>query len=1345
MNKFIHSAFLIIVLNTTSNLFAQIHFENLNTRAGLSQNTVLSVCQDSLGFMWFGTGKNGLNKYDGNSFTYFKHQQNNINSLSSNHITKLLSGKNGSLWIGTENGLNYYNAFNETITRVNYKTQNGIIYSFDKQVVRSLKKEKNGTLWLVTSAGLFIKSPKDPIFREYTTPLTSPILEIEPLNDGKYLISSGKFVYLFNKNKNELQKTSLIDSNKVAAITTIYKDISGNLFFGNSRNGFAVFLKNENKTIYYLAGESNGLKNGVIRSFCENKKGEVFIGTANGLYIFNSESLKLKGYFSEQKNDVGLSHNSIHSIVKDVSGNLWFGTFSGGVNIKYATNYSFKSFKHSENLNNSISSNIINTFYEDEYGMWIGTDGKSISLLNNGKFKNFVNSNLSSHIKAVYKKDKNHLWLGSHDLGKDDYGLVLFNEDSGLVEKKLFQNFSVYGIQKDKSGMLWLASNTKGLLFLNENTLQLEKRLLPDELKSKTKVITYWKKKDIMFICSTNNIFIYNFNLNQFIEIQDNPLKNSTYEINDLFIDSTDNVWIGTSNGLLKLTHLNLINGNNTIHKLETLNINVKSINEGVNNSIWVSSFEGLSHISKDFTKIQTYDQQYKIQGNEFINKSSYKSKDHTLWFGGNEGFTKFHSSKLEKNLYVPPIVLTKIEIDNKNYLPKDSTGLDIETITFKKRIDLKYYQKNITLTAAALNYIIPNKNQYEWVLSKDNESIINGNSPIININNLNTGSYILSIKASNNDGVWVDSPLELELNILPPWWKSNFAYAIYFFLGACIVMLVRKKYKDRKKILHELELEKIEKIKDKELQEEKLMFFTNVSHEIRTPLTLISGPIHHALSISNNNEITENLLIAEKNTNYLKELVNQILDFRKIEKNAKSLKLFRTDINAFIENICYSFNNPSANSNTNITFNSTFENRIFIDRDVINKIVRNLISNAIKFNLNESPILVNLSEKPLKQISKLHNSFSVGKINKKEQIVIITVEDSGIGITKNLLPKIFNRFFQVDDSKNKHLGSGIGLSLVKSLVLLHKGSIKVESEHNKGTRFTVTLPINKDYYNSEEFVFKSETIEKQKTEKIAYKIKENKLEIIKNKNTVLLVDDNEELLNWMVSFLSKEFNCLTAENGKKAINIANKMNPDIIVSDVMMPKMNGFEICKTLKNKINTSHIPIILLTAKTFEEDVKEGFDSGANSYINKPFNPEILIKTIGNFINLKKTIVDKYNANYRDSSLIEKLSIHDRKIIDKANSYIESNISDTNMSVEKMASDLAMSRSTLFRKIKVITNTSPNDYIKNYRLSIALELIKEKEYSINEISEKVGFNDFYYFRKCFIQKFGVKPDYV
>ncbi|XMO85828.1 two-component regulator propeller domain-containing protein [Algibacter sp. AS12] len=1345
MAKLLIRFLLLLIISATYNLHAQIRFENLNTKTGLSQNSVLAVCQDSLGFMWFGTVKNGLNKYDGKTFTYFKNKENDLNSLSSNDITKLLAGNKGSIWIGTDNGLDYYNAFNATITRATYKTESGIINRLENLVVKSLKKEKDGTIWAVTSKGLFVKSPKTNAFKKQITPLSSSILDIEPLENGMYLISSGKFIYEYDKAKNTLHKADFIDSNKISYINTIYKDTSGNIYFGSNWNGFAVLLKNEEKTKYYLMGETPALKNGIIRSFCEGKNGKIYIGTFNGLYVLNLKKHKLKGYFSDQKNNIGLTHNSIHGIIKDVSDNIWFGTYSGGVHIKYATNYAFKTYSHSASLKNTIASNIINTFFEDNYGMWIGTDGHGISLLQKDNFTNFESSNISSHIKAICKKDKNHLWIGSHDLGKNDFGLELFNEESGRVEKRLFQDFSIYGIQKDKNSTLWLASNTKGLLFVNENTLQLEERLLPNSLKNKTKVISYWKEKDVMFICSSNTIFIYNFNLNQFIEISNNPLKDSIYEINDLFLDSTNNIWVGTSNGLLKITDLNIKNGNCTIEKFEGFSMNVKSINEGIDNSIWVSSFEGLSRISKDFSNIQTYDQQYRIQGNEFINKSSYKSKNQTLWFGGNEGFTKFQPSKLEKNLYVPPIVFTKIEIDNEDYLPKDSTGLGTETITFKKRIDLKYYQKNITINVAALNYVIPNKNKYAWSLLKNDESIIKGNSPVIHINNLNSGKYTLSVNASNNDGVWVNSPIELELNISPPWWKSNLAYILYFILAAIIAMLLTKKYKERKKILHELELEKIEKLKDKELQEEKLTFFTNVSHEIRTPLTLISGPIHHALSISSNNEITENLLIAEKNTNYLKELVNQILDFRKVEKNAKTLKLFRTDINAFIKNICNSFNNPSAKSKTLINFESSFENRVFIDRDVINKIVRNLISNAIKYNKDEYSIIVHLSEKPIKQNSKFPHVYSVGKVNKKVEQVTITVEDKGIGISKDLLPKIFNRFFQVDDSSNKHLGSGIGLSLVKSLVLLHKGSIKVESEHNEGTRFTVTLPVNKEFYNSNDFVLNVEKTATNSTEHIESKIKETEFDTDKNKTTVLLVDDNEELLNWMVSFLSKEFNCLTAENGKKGISVAKKMNPDIIVSDVMMPKMNGFEMCETLKNEINTSHIPIILLTAKTFENDVREGFGSGANAYINKPFNPEILIKTIRNFIELKKTIVEKYNANYRDSSLIEKLSAYDRKIIDKANTYIENNISDTNMSVEKMASALAMSRSSLFRKIKAITNTSPLDYIKNYRLTIAMELIKEKEISISEISEKVGFNDFYYFRKCFIQKFGIKPEHV
>lgn len=1342
MHNFISRFLLLFILTSTFNLRAQIHFENLNTKSGLSQNSVIALCQDSLGFMWFGTEKNGLNRYDGKTFIYFKHKDDDLNSLSSNNITKLLADDNGSVWIGTDNGLDYYNALNASITRASYINSNGILYTFNRTQIKSIKKDSNGIIWLVTSEGLFIKNKNSQVFQEYSMPLTSNILDIEPLENEIYLVSTDKFIYVYDKVNNVVKKSNLIDSNKISNITIIYRDTSGNLFFGTRKNGFAVFIKKSKETRYFFVEKKSELKNGIIRSFCEAENGEIFIGTFNGLYELNLQSLTLKGYFSEKKDNIGLSHNSIHSIIKDVAGNLWVGTFSGGVNIKYATDYAFKTYKHSENLKSSISSNIINTFFEDDYGLWIGTDGSGISLFKDEKFKNFEKTNLSStHIKAICKKDKNHIWLGSHDLGKNDFGLVLFNQDSEEVEKKLFQDFSVYGIQKDMQGILWLASNTKGLLFFNENTLKLEEKIIPNELKSAVKVINYWKKNNIMLICSSNSIFIYNYQTNQFIEIPKNPIKDSIYEINDIFIDTTDNIWVGTSNGLMKISNLNINNAACNIELFDYDNINVKSINEGAKGEIWVSSFNGLSRISKDFSKIQTYDQQYRIQGNEFINKSSYKDKNNILWFGGNEGFTGFHPSKLESNSFIPPLLFTKIEIDNEEYLPKDSTKINTKTITFKKSIELSYWQKNITLTVAALNYIIPDKNKYKWSLLKDNEAIIEGKSQVININNLNPGNYKLSVTASNNDGVWVESPTELKIKILPPWWKSSWAYTLYFILISIIIAVLTKIYRERKTILNELELEKLEKLKDKELQEEKLTFFTNVSHEIRTPLTLISGPINHALSISKDNQITENLLIAEKNTNYLKELIDELLDFRKVEKNAKKLKLFRTDANAFIKNICDSFSDPSLNNKNLLNFKSSFESRIFIDRDVVNKIVRNLISNAIKYNKDEHPILITLSEKPLKQNPLFQNSFTVGKISKKAQKLTITVEDRGIGITKKSLPKIFKRFFQVEDYQNKHLGSGIGLSLVKSLVLLHKGKITIESEHKIGARFTVTLPVNKEFYGLEDFVLYNETTKNQ-SENDFEKSESN---IDKNKSTVLLVDDNLELQNWMASFLSQKFNCIIAKNGKEGLRIAKKMNPDIIVSDVMMPEMDGFELCKTLKNDIRTSHIPIILLTAKTFEKDEQEGFDAGANSYIKKPFNPEILIQTIENYIDLKKTIVEKFNANFKDSSLIEKLSVYDRKIIDKANDYIETNILDTSMNVENMASALAMSRSSLFRKIKAITNTSPNEYIKNYRLTIALELIKENKYAINEISEKVGFNDFYYFRKCFIQKFGIKPEQV
>ncbi len=1346
--------FFLILLLVISNLSAQNNFDHLNTHDGLSQNTVLSICQDSFGYIWLGTKENGLNKFDGKTFIHYKFKPGQVNSLSSHRINELLPSKNGSVWIGSDKGLDFYNPSNQIITKAIYKNLSGIKHSFSNQFIQSLKKDFEGNIWVISTDKVFIKQPLDSIFQELNIFLESPIVEIEPLIKQQYLISSDKFVYLFDRNKGTIVKSDLIDYNKISHINEIYKDSEGNVFFGTNNKGFAVYIKELKKTLYFNKDNTPILKSGVIRTFCEGAKNEVNIGTFNGLYTLNTKSLKLVGCFSKDTDDTSLSHNSIQDVYKDISGNLWIGTYSGGVTIKHPIDYSFKTFRHQKNDPNSISSNVINTFYEDKYGLWIGTDAKGITLFRNNEFTSLGKNSTLSYVKAIHKKDEDRIFIGGHRLG-----IVVFNQKTNKIEKRGLQNYSIYDLQKDNKGRLWGATTNRGLFIVDQDNIELLNKTIkiPKSLSTGVKNLILDTSRDIMIISSLTKIFIYNFKLNLFFEVKKSPYTDSIYEICDVFLDSSNIIWVGTSDGILKITDLDITNGSCDIEKHDldnVLNNNyIKSIKEDDNNDLWISTLNGLCRVSKDFKKIATYNRQYNIQGNEFINKSSFRSKNNLIWFGGNEGFTVFNPEKLEKNNYEPPLVFSNLTINNKQFSPNIGDDFHNKNVSFIEKLDLNYWEKNIVLTVSALNYIAPKRNKYKWTFSESNKVLIEGTSDIITLNNLKPGNYNLSITASNNDGLWIKKPLELEINVSSPIWKTKLAYFSYILLLALILLIFNRIYLNKKRISDELKLEKLDKIREKESQEEKLTFFTNISHEIRTPLTLISGPIDQALSISENGLVKKTLEVAKKHSDYLKDLTNELLDFRKVEKRITETKISKVDITSFIAELCELFEDSiSIKDKTKIIFNSTIKEDIYINSDLIKKVLVNLLFNAHKHNVDNHDINVYLSKEFLPKSLFLTNAILINEEAIQTDNIVLTIEDKGKGIKKKNLTKLFNRFFQ-DRINNDYLGSGIGLAFIKMLVLKIDGQIKVETKNGEGTRFSILLPTAKAPIKENSALIKPH---KKEDLKVTITSKESKdtdntkpklktKSTTKKKYSILIVEDNKDLLDWMISFLSIKFNCIRAVNGKEGLKLAKKENPDVIISDVMMPKMDGYEMCKALKNDMNTSHIPLILLSAKAIDKSIEEGFLSGANSYIKKPFNPDFLVKRIENFIKLKDNIVKKYNTDYNDLSEIEKLSVYDKKILDKINKYLDQHISDINMNVESMAGELAMSRSTLYRKIKSLTKSSPNDYIRDYRLFIAIKLIKDKDLSINEVSEKVGFNDYYYFKRCFFKKFGVKPEEI
>ncbi|TLX71382.1 response regulator [Labilibacter sediminis] len=1341
----------IILLSTF--VKSEVHFHSLNVTNGLSQNSVLSICQDSIGYLWFGTQANGLNKYDGKNFTHFNFFDDVSNSISSNSIKKLLADSNGDIWIGTTNGLDFYNAAKKEFTKALYYDKSEILYSFSSLNITSLKKDGSGVIWVVASKKVFYKDPGENIFREGSTLNHIPITDIEPINN-ELLIASGNKLYHYNKINQSIVASNLIDD-RFLTINCLFRDSNDNIFIGSNFEGFAFYSKSEDSTYYFSPEQFSEMKSGIIRTFCEDSKNNVYIGSFNGLYSLNTKTLKLETYYSNEGQINSLSHNSIYDIVQDNAKNIWIGTYSGGISVKYATQYNFITYSRNANNNKSLQSNIINTFFEDDYGIWLGTDGEGLALMNEEGFQHFrslenIPSSISNrYVKTILKHDKEHIWVGGHQSGID-----LFNQETHAVKGHYFAELPIYSLARDNDSILWLASPGNGILLFDEKTFKpianedSPYKSISAEKTKIAKFVLHSDKHNIMWICTTTGLYFFDFRSNQFKNVNNfDSYQNSFDNIRHLYEDKKGNTWIATTYGLLKISKLNTNNGYCQIEEFNTSNLlpsnNIMAVTGDSLDNIWISTINSIVKINHKLSCTNTYDYKHNIQSNDFTKAAGFKSRDGRLWFGGNGGFTVFDPTKIANNNFIPPSALTELYINDQIIQPNDQTNILQQDIAYTSKLILKHWQNNIKLNVAAFNYIMSQNNQYKWQFKDKRRTIITGKTSNISVNNLSPGKYSLLAYTSNNDNIWNPNPLRLNIIIRPPWYKTNLAFTLYLLVFIGIWILAWKIIKGHNRILNKLELEKLQKNKNKKIHDQKVQFFTNLSHEFRTPLSLISGPLDLAIKEAISPSVKNHLNVAIRNTNYLRELLDELMDFRKIEGGKRKIKVSEINIYDFLKSITDLSDKSLSYYNTPILFNSSLNESVYFDPVILKKIVLNLLYNAFKYNKDKQKININLTENHIK--SNNTNIFTFGNaISKNEKYIVISIKDNGIGISPEDFPFIFDDFFQVSDSSQDHSGYGLGLSFVKKLILLHKGELYAESTVGKGSVFSIKIPVGIDDYNETERLNSKYEL----TSEIPFERKENiplQKSNSKKEHTVLLVEDNEELQAWMNLFLSQKYKCIVASNGQEGINIALKRNPDLIISDVMMPVVDGYELCQTLKTNLKTSHIPILLLTAKKSREAKKDGINSGADAYISKPFDSEILLAQIDNFLSLRAKIIERYNNNTEDNnqSFIDSLSVLDRKLFDSIHSFINDNLSNPNINVDDMANKLFMSRSSLYRKIKSLTNSTPNEFIKDFRLKKAQELINEKKMTVNEISEAVGFQDVYYFKKCFAVKFGIKPE--
>lgn len=1372
---FIHFLFLIISLQIDLNS-QSIVFNRLTTNNGLSNNYVSSIIQDQFGFLWFATD-DGLNRFDGYEFKVYRNNPADKNSISDNSIWTLSLDDSGKIWIGTKTG--YINCYDPKLDKFTSweikskltndnpittiyidkksnlwigtyrsglykldpktgKTINWIFNSNDpasisNNYVSTIAEDNFGNLWIGTYNGLNKFNPQKTAdgFIRYFYDKNNPntltdnlIWSITPAQSEKNKLWIGTSNGLTELNTETLSFSRITipnpDNLKLGtSIGVVVEEIINGekILWINSYAGLIRYNVNQNKFDRFLSDKKNSnslLSNQIIDIF-KDRSGVLWIATDNGLNYFSQKNIKFNSTLTTDNyiDDGVLSKANVKAITKTSDGNLWIGTEEG---IYYSRNINGKiSFSKSTFL---ASENIWTLAADSKDDLWIGTYGSGLfhlnyktNLLTKKNILDDLTKSLSKNfVKTLLVDNKNNIWIGYWGAG-----LVRLNTKTGEIKNWLhnandphsLSHDDVWIIYQDSKNRLWIGTNGGGLNLFEDSNGEKFYRLSADK-----------NNPDGL---SSNSIY-------SIIESKNKIPKNNTTTL-----------WVGTNNGLNKLV---ISNSNDKSLSPENIKVktytikdgladnSVKSIVEDENGNLWLGTSSGITFYDLKNNLFINYSAADGVIGNDFNFSAAISYKNNLIFLGSTAGLNYFNPNTIKQSTYKPTIAITDFQIFNKSIKVGESSELR-KNIFETDKIMLAHTQNVFSFQFAAFDYNSPGSIKYAYKMEGfDKDWIESESRRFITYTNLNPGEYIFRVKSTNSDGVWCNNEKAIRVIITPPWWQTEWAIVLYFIVFVLGVWGIIKFQANRTKLQHELKMREFESYHLREIEKMKSRFFANLSHEFRTPLMLIKGPLEALLNGKIKENISEYYKMLLNNTEKLQQLIDQLLELSQLETESIPLKTEALDLLSVVKSCFDNFQPLAKQKNISFSFGSETESAIaMVDRDKLEKIINNLLSNAFKFTPNGGNISVNLS-------TQINSDFTLAKVS---------VKDSGIGIPKEHQEKIFNRFYQIDDSSRRSFGgSGIGLALVKELVTLHKWNIKVNSEEGAGAEFIIEIPLTEENIKTEHYQLhqneKENFIEKHSGHKT---ISENEgAHEPKDKSLILFVEDSEDVRKYVYDLLKTDYDVLLEESAEAGIEVTKNNLPDLIISDVMMPGMDGFEFCKKIKSDWKTSHIPVILLTAKVTHQSKLEGLELGADDYITKPFDYNELFIRIKNLLTQRKQLKEKFSKEilFKAESITENKS--DQEFITKLISVIEKYLHDENFDSEVLAKEVFLSRSRLTRKLHLIYGRGPGEFIRNYKLNRAAKMIIENKLSITQIAYEVGFGSPAQFTRAFQKHFNCLP---
>ena len=1301
-----------------------------SVKDGLSNSTVKAICQDAKGYIWIGT-KNGLNRLDGYEIKNYYHLPSR-EVKQPNDIVSITQLSDGLFWIGTFSGIVLFDPMQEKFIDLQERYAGK---EFPSSVVVGLHEDPKKNIWVATKQGLYVFKNNGTC--SYVKDLREIYIHMMAVADPYALlldvVNQGLALYDVRTERYKI----LHKNEKRFSLMKGFTDSKGRIWLGEElKNFYRYFPKEEEiRPVSYTVHPDVPIESNYIHDITEYNDSTLLLATDRGLVAYD---IARSVFYTEINQHLSINDRMM-TVYKDKQGALWMGTFSQGAIYYHPQLFTFTHHPLTASTKPATGIQVVGSLAESQGKLWIGHSKGLISMnlthSNQIEEVNISGNNSPKHdtdLYYVYQNSKDELYLYFLNMGV--YSLNLKTSSIAKVITPMTGEEQIRAMARDAENHLWIAEDD--LSYWDEKTQKLDRNLSTNYNAATRYMLTQdiLRHGDDMIVgVRTNGLWVFKYQ-------PENPEhyfkgeRTAFEELNDknisvLYEDNAGNIWIGTyDNGLYKcnlekqkIHHYNKDNG--LVH-----NSICAILEERTSKDIWVSAINGLSQIKPDGT-IVNFTRGNGFPLNEVSHKSLVQASNGHIYIGGNNGLAELDPARLShKQVTAPLVQISLVESLNSKNAPGH---IEINNFNNDNKIDLPYDNSSIRIKYSALDFISPKGYKYAYQLKgMDKEWHYIENNEVI-YSNLPAGKYVFSIKACNNEGIWSTVETTIIISVHPAFWATWWAKTIYILFIIIFLMVLARYFYEKKTAKYKQKIEQIEKENIEKNYQMRIELFTNFSHELRTPLTLITGPVD---DIINNEQLPSSLKYPmkqiQKNANRLLLLVNQLMDFRKLEHGAMQLKLSNLNVAIFISEQIDSFSELLNKHELTISYsNNYYGNDLWVDVDLMSKVMFNLLSNAIKHSPKGGKI----------QLTS----------NVEEYCVIFSVKDCGEGISPENQSKVFDPFFQIGNgNKNKMFGSGIGLNLVRYVVKLHSGKIWLESTPGQGTTFFIRLPLGKNHYNSSNVIYTDQAIthtlkvEKNSVLSVDPEYHQEMPEESDNRLRILVVEDDEDMRQYIVSKLSKLYSVQEAPDGKKAIEIAKEQMPDLIVSDIMMPVMDGLELCRTVKNDMTLAHIPVVLLTAKSLEEHIKDGYQALADDYILKPFNAQILLAKIESLIKNREKLRNIFCQKLGTTEVpVREITVED-PFMKKLVELITENAQDPDLSMEVLYNKLGMSRTQFFRKIKAISDLSPNKLILNIRMKMAVEKLQAGGMTIAEVAYEVGFSDPAYFSKVFKSVFNQTP---